>query len=371
MPNPALLLTNEEQAVQVIGQVLAEFGFAVERPANTPAAVKEIETRSLGIVLIDCDDVVSGKLLLDTCRRSKGNQGVPAVVIVSGRTGLPTAFRLGAEFVVSKPASLDQVRQTIRKAVSRTGRKEAPSASPAPNQTPLLAKGAAAGANSNLESTPLQAVSSLSPASVQPAKAEVAPELVSTASAASAAATAPEKAIVPPAPAKTAKRASAPNSAPKIQDDPVLADLDDLENPGAFSQPAYTELKLKKRKPVLAFVIVMILLAVAGGYAGFMLRPDFRDIVLHAYAQARILIGKPLPQPTPPPAAAPAKVQVAPKATPSPESANPDPASAPVPEDAAMVPEATRTPGTATASPSAPAPPTQTHAVPTSANPQH
>jgi len=364
MPNPALLLTNDEQAVQVIGQVLAEFGFAVERPANAPAAVKEIETRSLGIALIDCDDVVSGKLLLDSCRRSKANQDVASVVIVSGRTGLPTAFRLGAEFVVTKPASLDQVRHTIRKAVNRTGRKEAPSTPMAPVQTPSLSKAAAAGANtSNLESTPLQAVSSLSVASIPPAQVEAISELVSKASAASA--PAPAKAIVPPSPAKPATRASVSNSAPKIQDDPVLADLDDLENPGAFSQPAYTELKLKKRRPVLAFVIVMILLAGAGGYAGFMLSPDFRNIVLHAYAQARILIGKPLPQPTPAPTATPAKVQVAPKDTPSPESAIPAPASAPVPEDAVTTPEA------ATTSSPGPAPPAQTHAAPTSANPQH
>ena len=364
MPNPALLLTNEEQAVQVIGQVLAESGFVVERPAHALAAVKEIETRAFGIVLIDCDDVVSGKLLLDSCRRSKANQDVATVVIVSGRTGLPTAFRLGAEFVVTKPASLDQVRHTIRKAVNRTGRKEAPSTPMAPVQTPSLFKAAAAGANtSNLESIPSQALSSLSVASIQPAQVEAISELVSKASA--AAAPAPAKAIVPSAPAKTATRASASNSAPKIQDDPVLADLDDLENPGAFSQPAYTELKLKKRRPVLAFVIVMILLAGAGGYAGFMLSPDFRNIVLHAYAQARILIGKPLPQPTPAPTATPAKVQVAPKDTPSPESAIPAPASAPVPEDAAT------TPGAATTSSPGPAPPAQTHAAPTSANPQH
>jgi DNA-binding response OmpR family regulator len=370
MPNPALLLTNEEQAAHVIGQVLAEFGFAVEQPANTPAAVKEIETRSFGIVLVDCDDVVSGKLLLDTCRRSNANQFVPAVVIVSGRTGLPTAFRLGAEFVVSKPASLDQVRQTIRKAVNRTGKKEALYAPPAPSQTPLLANAAAAGASASaLGSIPLQAISPSSAASAQASQAEAVSRPVSSASVASA--PAPAKAIIPQTPAKTTARASASNSAPKIQDDPVLADLDDLENPGAFSQPAYTELKLKKRKPILAFVIVMFLLAGAAGYAGFMLRPDFRDIVLHAYAQARILIGEPLPQPTSPPAAAPAKVPVAPNATPSPESANPDPAPAPVPQDAATVPAQTVSPEAATIPSSAPAPPAKTHAAPTSANPQH
>jgi CheY-like chemotaxis protein len=365
MPNPALLLTNDEQAVQVISQVLVEFGFAVERPANTPAAVKEIETRAVGVVLIDCDDVISGKLLLDTFRRSKANQGVPAIAIVSGRTGLPTAFRLGAEFVVSKPASLDQARQTIRTAVSRTARKEALPAPPASPQTPLLANAAAAGSGASVsEPAPAQAISSVSAKPGQPSAMRV------SGSVGSPSAPVPAKVIDPP-PAKSTTRASAPPSVPKIQsDDPILADLDDLENPGAFSRPAFTELKLKKDKPIFAFVIVLVLLVGAGGYAAFMMRPDFREIVLHAYAQARILIGKPLPQP--PPAAAPRPVPVAaPQATPSPESSDAAPAPESLPEDPPTVPAGKPTPAAIPNAPSAPVAPAQIHPASTRANPQH
>src|ERR1019366_2461917 len=51
-----------------------------------------------------------------------GNNPVP-IAIVDGRAGLPTAFRLGAELILTKPVAKDQARSTIRTAVSRV-RKE-------------------------------------------------------------------------------------------------------------------------------------------------------------------------------------------------------------------------------------------------------
>jgi TonB family protein len=53
------------------------------------------------------------------CRLGKnGNNPVP-IAIVDGRAGLPTAFRLGAELILTKPVAKDQARSTIRTAVSR------------------------------------------------------------------------------------------------------------------------------------------------------------------------------------------------------------------------------------------------------------
>lgn len=47
------------------------------------------------------------------------------IAIVDGRAGLPTAFRLGAELILTKPVAKDQARTTIRTAVGRV-RKDVP-----------------------------------------------------------------------------------------------------------------------------------------------------------------------------------------------------------------------------------------------------
>jgi TonB family protein len=73
--------------------------------------------------LVDCENLPAAKLIFDVCRRGKsGNNPVP-IAIVDGRAGLPTAFRLGAELILTKPVAKDQARSTIRTAVSRV-RKE-------------------------------------------------------------------------------------------------------------------------------------------------------------------------------------------------------------------------------------------------------
>jgi TonB family protein len=78
-------------------------------------------------VLVDCENLPAAKLIFDVCRRGKnGNNPVP-IAIVDGRAGLPTAFRLGAELILTKPVSKDQARTTIRTAVGRV-RKETPAA---------------------------------------------------------------------------------------------------------------------------------------------------------------------------------------------------------------------------------------------------
>jgi DNA-binding response OmpR family regulator len=145
MPDPVLLLSKDEQAVHVVSQVLAELSFAVERPADATSAVSEIEKRAFSAILVDCDDAASGKAIFDAARHSNGNKQTPAIAIVSGRTGLPTAFRLGAGFVVTKPASLDQARHALRAATSRIKKNiVAPQETTAVASTPVLAKAAAA-----------------------------------------------------------------------------------------------------------------------------------------------------------------------------------------------------------------------------------
>src|SRR5260370_34903938 len=89
------------------------------RPLDGVSAAQKLNSQSFDLVLVDCENLPGGKLIFDVCRRGKnGNNPVP-IAIVDGRAGLPTAFRLGAELILTKPVAKDQARSTIRTAVSR------------------------------------------------------------------------------------------------------------------------------------------------------------------------------------------------------------------------------------------------------------
>src|ERR1700674_334497 len=123
MPH-ALLLSPDDQAVNAITGVLDEMSVSCERPLDGVSAAQKLNSQSFDLVLVDCENLPAAKLIFDVCRRGKsGNNPVP-IAIVDGRAGLPTAFRLGAELILTKQVAKDQARTTIRTAVSRV-RKDA------------------------------------------------------------------------------------------------------------------------------------------------------------------------------------------------------------------------------------------------------
>src|SRR5580658_4331234 len=132
MPH-ALLLSPDDQAVSAITGVLEEMSVTCERPLDGVSAAQKLNSQSFDLVLVDCENLPAAKLIFDVCRRGKnGNNPVP-IAIVDGRAGLPTAFRLGAELILTKPVAKDQARTTIRTAVSRV-RKDVPASDPIPQQ---------------------------------------------------------------------------------------------------------------------------------------------------------------------------------------------------------------------------------------------
>jgi TonB family protein len=132
MPH-ALLLSPDDQAVSAITGVLEEMSVTCERPLDGVSAAQKLNSQSFDLVLVDCENLPAAKLIFDVCRRGKnGNNPVP-IAIVDGRAGLPTAFRLGAELILTKPVAKDQARTTIRTAVSRV-RKDAHTNESAPAQ---------------------------------------------------------------------------------------------------------------------------------------------------------------------------------------------------------------------------------------------
>jgi periplasmic protein TonB len=126
MPH-ALLLSPDDQAVSAITGVLEEMSVTCERPMDGVSAAHKLNSQTFDLVLVDCENLPAAKLIFDVCRRGKnGNNPVP-IAIVDGRAGLPTAFRLGAELILTKPVAKDQARSTIRTAVGRVRKDVQPS----------------------------------------------------------------------------------------------------------------------------------------------------------------------------------------------------------------------------------------------------
>ncbi len=262
MPH-ALLLSPDDQAVSAITGVLEEMSVTCERPLDGVSAAHKLNSQSFDLVLVDCENLPAAKLIFDVCRRGKnGNNPVP-IAIVDGRVGLPTAFRLGAELILTKPVAKDQARSTIRTAVSRVRKdvqtnesvppQPASTAVPSPVITRERARAAAASASSQLTSFADPAPSFV-PSFVPGVAPGAAPRATLTAALSAPTLTtkmhstldeidatpaAPE--LNPPSvsfsasslPESSSARAVSVNSKParpvKLSDDPVLAELERTE----------------------------------------------------------------------------------------------------------------------------------------------
>jgi TonB family protein len=342
MPH-ALLLSPDDQAVSAITAVLEEMSVTCERPLDGPSAAKKLSAQTFDLVLVDCENLPAAKLIFDVCRRSQTGTNPVPIAIVDGRAGLPTAFRLGAELILTKPVAKDQARTTIRTAVSRV-RKDEPvrtiqplEASPAETAHPAaetLTHAAAAGVAS------------------APASAETAPANARMNSAAEEVATAPAK---PPAsfkqPAPAANISTTDMFMPPVKaapakpsDDPVLADLEsDVPSP-VFS--SYAEPKKKARGPLVALFVLV--LAGGGLYAAWMYQPGFREIAQPQIDRLMAMIGQSgtapstsSPRPAPAEATSPAAQSTPIKAVPVSSAAEDTSAagattSSPVPADATV-----------------------------------
>jgi TonB family protein len=375
MPH-ALLLSPDDQAVSAITGVLEEMSVTCERPLDGASAAQKLNSQSFDLVLVDCENLPAAKLIFDVCRREKnGNNPVP-IAIVDGRAGLPTAFRLGAELILTKPVAKDQARSTIRTAVSRV-RKDVQTNESVPTQPPSAAMPSAV-----MSEEHAPAVAAAVDSSQLTNFAEPAPSFVPTAAPTAVPTAAPTAALTATlsAPALTTKmksavdeidarpatpklnpqtasfsasslsesssaRAASVNSKParpvRLSDDPVLAELEraeleesELESSGldkaAADQPAaesgapvfssYQQGRQKRRGPLVA--LLMLGLAAGGFYAAWTYQPGFRAIAQPQIDRVLALAGRARqPQSLPPapvPSAAKPSVQLAPATTSTP-----------------------------------------------------
>lgn len=339
----ALLLSPDDQAVTAITGVLEEMAVSCERPLDGVSAAQKLNSHNFDLVLVDCENLPAAKLIFDVCRRGKAGQTPVPIAIVDGRAGLPTAFRLGAELILTKPVSMDHARSTIRTAVGRVRKEEPAQATPALNSI-----------STTVPDAPKEQAAAAAAATTAPALVSALPEMAETAPANIASeAVAPAASPFPTLQTSTAvKEAAVPASTPALQpesdfafapvikrpmeslpalepeekpsEDPALAVADDVEADEVVSPaPVLSSLnpvransprRKQNRGPV---VLLFFILAGGGFYAAWMYQPAFREMVRPQVERVLALVGK-----TTPPSAHPqAKASV-----PAPNEATPTPA---------------------------------------------
>src|SRR5580658_333186 len=382
MPH-ALLLSPDDQAVSAITGVLEEMSVTCERPLDGVSAAQKLNSQSFDLVLVDCENLPAAKLIFDVCRRGKnGNNPVP-IAIVDGRAGLPTAFRLGAELILTKPVAKDQARGTIRTAVSRVRKSVQPNES-----VPAQPASAAATVSATIDSASID-MAAIHTAMTASSPIDTAMTEERTQAAAAGAASSQMTSFADPGPNVMAPNVMTPNVTPKMNsaveeeeeelhappvavrpqparplipsDDPVLAELERIEleeSERTKSQPAESQKAefhkaefhkqssgpaqaapelgtdkaddprssshrpgtRKTRAPLVA--LLMLTLAGAGFYAAWTYQPGFQAIVQPQIDRMLALVGMALPAASTPIPAKPSSPTVAAKIPASPIDPN-------------------------------------------------
>jgi protein TonB len=196
----------------------------------------------------------SATTVFNCVRGSILNKTSITIAIVDGKAGVPDAFRLGAYLVLTKPVSLEQAKGTLRMALGAL-RKEAQSGKALP---------ASAAAASVRTSGPAPIVS----------------QAVGHKAAQSA------HSANPPVLQSQLPHSYAVDS-PLEDDDPILAELKELESRhAALPPPTFRAPEKRRRNKAPLLVTVTVILVAAGFYAVGTTQPRFRNLVTYEYRAA-------------------------------------------------------------------------------------
>ena len=218
----AFLLCGDEKAVQAVTQILDELEVSFEHSSEPAFSLKRLGTQRFDLLIVDCDNLQNATQVFNSARASNLNKTSIAIAIVEGKAGVPSAFRLGASLVLTKPVSLEQTRNTLRTGIGMT-RKEAQEAKAAVPGTPVAATPASPMHPAPPPIAPVPVASApIAPVKVTPAPAMAAPVSTSPVPVPSAPVHAPSIAAVSPlltpavptAPVPVQKEPAKPSSAP-------------------------------------------------------------------------------------------------------------------------------------------------------------
>jgi TonB family protein len=108
----ALLFSSDEQTTRLLTEILAEAQFETEHSSEILVAVEQLTKGAFQVVLTDWDQPFEASFLLKTARELKTTESILAIAIVRPDDA-NNALRAGANAVLTKPCSAEQVRNSL------------------------------------------------------------------------------------------------------------------------------------------------------------------------------------------------------------------------------------------------------------------
>ena len=112
------MFSSDLKTLGILTLIFEEFAVTWEHSSDPVVAIKKLSSEGFDAILVDCDELETATQVFAILRGSTINHKAMSVAIVDGKAGVPTAFRLGAKTVLSKPLSMEQARSTLSSALA-------------------------------------------------------------------------------------------------------------------------------------------------------------------------------------------------------------------------------------------------------------
>ena len=112
----ALLLSRDPEVHRTIRRVLDAANIDLDLSNNADQARHILTRRKYDALLVDCDDMVNGPVVLRELRQGKSNKSCIAFALINHVTTIQQAFEMGANFVLDKPLAMDRTTRSVRAA---------------------------------------------------------------------------------------------------------------------------------------------------------------------------------------------------------------------------------------------------------------
>ena len=110
-----LIVTHDAVTEDIFDRITDEMKAVGEFCGDVPLGQSALEQQRFDVVVIDCDDVYRGDWLLGNVHKSRPNRSSVVVAVTNGGIQAVDAEDSGADLVLAKPLSLDQLRVDLRR----------------------------------------------------------------------------------------------------------------------------------------------------------------------------------------------------------------------------------------------------------------
>lgn len=113
----ALLVSNDADAVRQISESAARLAISIKACAQPSEAVRLLNHRKFQAVIVDLELEQQDATIMEQVRVSQSNRNAVTFVITeSSQTTASSAFKMGSNFVLLRPLSVDSIDRTFRAA---------------------------------------------------------------------------------------------------------------------------------------------------------------------------------------------------------------------------------------------------------------